>query len=35
MFHLLLEHVLEIIDHFKIFLGDPLSWLEKLRNYMG
>jgi len=34
--HLLLENVLQTVDHFEIpCLGAPFSWLEKPRNRMG
>jgi hypothetical protein len=34
--HLLLENVLQTVDHFEIScLGTPFSWLEKPRNGMG
>jgi hypothetical protein len=34
--HLLLENVLQTVDHFKIScLGAAISWLEKPRNLMG
>jgi hypothetical protein len=36
MLHLLLENMLQIVDHFEIScLGALFSWLEKPRNFMG
>jgi hypothetical protein len=35
MLHPLLESVLHTVDHFKICLRAPFSWLEKPRNSMG
>jgi hypothetical protein len=33
--HLLLEKVLQTVDHFEICLGAPFSWLKKPKNRMG
>jgi hypothetical protein len=31
----LLKNMLQTVDHFKICLGAPFTWLEKPRNCMG